>query len=258
MIKGIVTAIKGVSTDFPAGLSYAITKSTQEGLEAFYGYINKHGAVGNALILVCDGWVDIILDDDFAIVGAFTNSSGEGSKGYASVVNTLWNLKGTSIREVRCDPTLRGRLRSALLTESDLEYLSGPLVDHSETWKDLVGTNRLHLWKPAHRINQFRLHSALQEIISGHEDLSEIIFAAYRRLEHLSRQKTNRPKDSLTAWYVGDKKLSEFTKTDHLLKAVGAFRNERGHEPDAFPPDPLELLLLDFAFRLHDDPGIES
>jgi len=253
MIKGIVSAIRGSSADLPTQLSYAITRSTIEGLEAFYSYISKHGVVSEALIIICNGWVDAILNNQFVIVGAFTNDSGEGSKGYASVVNALWDIECSSIREVRCNLAMHSRLRSASLTYEDIEYMSGPVVEISHDWQRLLGTTRLHTWKPAHTINQFTLHDALREIVAGHDDLRDVIFTAYRLLEHTSRQKTGRPKDNLAAWQIGDKKPTDWAKSDYILKAVGAFRNERGHEPQSYAPSALELLLLDYAFKLHDD-----
>ena len=150
MMKNILAAMSGSGSEDLPSLSYTIVRSTVDGLETLYGYANRYKLIKHALIIVCGGWVDVILDNDFAIVGAFSNDSGEGSKGYASLVNTLFNLD-CEVREVRCSSALYSRLRAASLTTDDMEYMSGPSVEISNDWRDLIGTTRLHPWKPRRR-----------------------------------------------------------------------------------------------------------
>ena len=164
--------MSGSGSEYRPSLSYTIVRSTVDGLDTLYAYANKHKVIKQALIIVCGGWVDVILDNDFVIVGAFSNDSGEGSKGYASLVNTLFDLD-CEIREVRCSSALYSRLRAASLTSDDLEYMSGPSVEVSDDWRRLIGTTRLHTWKPSHLLNHFRLHPDLKDIVVGHEDPSE-------------------------------------------------------------------------------------
>lgn len=254
MIRDVLTMIAGRSSEYPLSLSYAIVHTTVDGLEAFYNYANKKKLINEALFIVYDGRADVIIDGEFVIVGGFTTDSGEGSKGYASVINSLWDLGCHSIREVRCGSALHRRLRTASLTHEDLDYLSGPLVERHGDSRDLLGTGWLHPWKPAHSISHFRLHESLLEVVIGNEDLSDVIFKAYRYLEHISRQKTNNSKANLAAWHNTKKGQSGgATVSEHILNALVALRNERAHSPASSPPNALELLLLDYAFKLHDE-----
>ena len=251
-MKDMIAKITSRPPEMLPSLSYTIVCSTTDALDALYDYANRNAIVRDALIVVYDGWVDVILDNRLVIAGGFTNDSGEGSKGYTSLVNILWDLD-CSIREVRCGIDVHKRLRTASLRYSDLEYLSGPQAETIGAWRDLLASGRLHTWKPEHTINRFRLHKHLREMVVGREDLSDLIFKAYRHLEHASRAKVVGHSGNLASWHTAAKgDPSDVVFSDHVLRALVAIRNHRAHNPASSPPGALELLLLDHAFRMHD------
>jgi hypothetical protein len=253
LLQDVIASVAGKFLKEPMFLSYVAVASTVDALEAFYEFANRRGKIDEALFVLHDGWADLILDNQLVISGGFTTDSGEGSKGYATVINSLWDFECCSIRQVRCDETLHKRLRTASLKHKDLQTLSGPLAQTDGSWRRLLRTTRLHPWSPAHRINRFRLHPYLQRIVLGRDDLREEIFKAYRHLEQLSRERTGNPRSNLADWFKAQKGQSDdHTFSEGVLHALQAIRNKRGHDLETKEPGALELLLLDHAFKLHE------
>lgn len=221
----------------------------------------------HALLLTLDYDIQVVIKDGFA-----SGYNGEGTKGYAFVLNLLRKYTN-NINEYIISKSVFGRISSSSLTVKDLEYINSIESVRPARWYDSI-----HAYSEP-ELNTFGefpltipmalLDTRLIELaLDFNENPDNAIMSAYRKLESIVRERTRLEHESSTKLFAkafqGDDSILCWENLDSgeskgrasLFNSVFmAYRNNRAHQEPRhnLSDDIREFMLVNQLYILESE-----
>ena len=218
----------------------------------------------HALLLTLDYDIQVVIKDGFA-----SGYNGEGTKGYAFVLNLLRKYTN-NINEYIISKSVFGRISSSSLTVKDLEYINSIESVRPARWYDSI-----HAYSGP-ELNNFSefpliipmalLDTRLIELaLDFNENPDNAIMSAYRKLESIVRERTRLEHESSTKLFAkafqGDDSILCWENLDSgeskgraslFASVFMAYRNNRAHQEPRhnLSDDIREFMLINQLFVL--------